>query len=207
MKITFSFLLLTLSSFICANSYAQENSVRLHHTHTIQVNENKVNELWNYIKTITSSHKILPPHIYFISFNAIEAGSAWTQWQTQWVVINHVEENPPWWLYDGFYYKGTRVIQVSPELFIKKRTDAKFTYEIQYEGMIVIAHEMLHYIFDQKKVPSVIHHCVMDKGDFQKNVASFVYKKPIVDTPLTGICEKIPSELIKKGIDLAHAKN
>lgn len=194
--------------FLCIfnNCYAERIHVPLHRGETLNANQAEIDELWEFAKKITNSTNIPPPRIYFVSFNRIKAGKAWSDWQDMWKKNMRMEDNPPWWMFDGFAYKGTNVIQLDPELFLKKGDINFFLPSSRYEGNLEVAHEMLHYIFGIKGVPGFLEHCIMDAGGFQNEIARHVFGSQKYQTSYKGICEKTPKNLIEGGIEQAlHA--
>ncbi len=191
--------------FLCIfnSCYAEQVHVPLHQEETLNADRAGIDELWEFVKKITNSSNIPPPHIYFVSFNRTVAGKAWSDWQDTWKKNARMEDNPPWWMFDGFTYKGTNIIQLDPKLFLKKGDINFFLRSSRYEGNLDIAHEMLHYIFGIKGVPGFLEHCIMDAGGFHDAIATHIYGSLKYGMSLKGICENTPQILIKGGIEQA----
>lgn len=183
--------------------HAEQTHVPLYETKTINVSQHEIDDLWKFVKEITETPDMPPPRIYFVSFNGSIAGEAWRAWQRKWVKGMRIQEDPLWWQFDGFSYKGTGVIQVNPHLFLQKSTPGSLLPFLRHDGNFVVAHEMLHYVFEIKGVPSFLEHCIMDAGGFQDAIVTHIYGAHEYGMSLRGICESTPQILIRGGIEQA----
>jgi hypothetical protein len=203
-------LTLLLFSFLAVGCVTyQRRTIILERSEGLSIKQDEVEEIWKLVCNLThTSLTFPPPRIYFETFNPSRMDTTWLAWQKEWMKKAKLDAYPRGDTYEGFFYTGTSVIQIDPNFFIKNdkdHLDPRTKEDARREGKRIIAHEMLHYIFEQKGVPPYLHHCIMDQGGYDRAIMSFVYQKPVQRTFLEGICEKTPKELIDLGIKHSQA--
>lgn len=203
-------LLIGFSLFVIGCAGHRESNVVFEHAQNLSITQGEVDELWNMVCDLThTSKKLPPPQIYFETFNPLRMNPVWLAWQKGWMKEAKLDAYPWGDTYEGFFYTGTSVIQIDPSFFSRNtkngRLDRENTDEQRKNGKEVIAHEMLHYVLEQKDIPAFLQHCIMDQGGYERAVMSFVYRKQVKTTSLEGICEKTPKKLIEQGIKQSQA--
>lgn len=169
------------------------------------VSQDEVDKLWNFILVITNtSSELPPPQIYFAKFDPRRMDSDFMKWQQGWVREARLNEYPWGDMYEGYFYTGTGMIQIDPQLFIVRNKNGDVECKTHDEGTHIIGHEMVHYIFEQKDVPPFLHHCIMDEGGYDRNIVSYIEHKSVHATFLSGICENTPPEIIEYGMKKAR---
>lgn len=190
----------------CATTnQSHESYVVLLKAEKLCVSQDEVDKLWNFILAITNtSSELPPPQIYFAKFDPKRMDSDFMKWQKGWIKESSLDEYPWGDGYAGYFYTGTSMIQIDPPLFIARNTKGTTECKMRKEGTYTIGHEMLHFIFEQKNVPPFLHHCIMDQGGYDRKIVSYIEHRFVRTTPLSGICENIPPEIIEYGIKKAQ---
>lgn len=163
--------ILTIGSLIFTTPVINANDqVALEGSVPDNINQEKIDKLWKFIKDLTGAPPQLPaPRIRFAHFEPARSGEEWIAWQKAWH-LNH-----PGSLYPisrtslGFYYEGTNVIQISPIAFLRDKevaydeTTIRGVHKVS-SGRVYffIAHEMEHYAYDGRMDPKN-QHCFFEK--------------------------------------------
>ncbi len=138
----------------------------------------QANLIWNFIKiSLNLPNSIQPPYIYFSPFNKDKQDKDFTDWQTKWILnnkyiweeyyrySNNFDSDFPFPKnFIAFHYDNTNYIQIDPKrsfLLYYQNNPYGVKEDLVGIGFYIMAHEMLHYAFQEKKIlPTKNHHCL-----------------------------------------------
>lgn len=186
----FKFLRMSVIIILCGSSKVYP--VTLHQgeipDHSFKVMEQRLTEIWEYVKVLGHAPKDLPPpHIYLSSFSTEDQPKELTEWQATWLKEHPLVPHPFPKTFRGFHYDGTNKIQIDPQTtffhyqFYSASPAGVKTDWVGY-GYYVAAHEMLHYVLETRGVPALLHHCVFilkfeNKPSFMERISQYLIDK------------------------------
>lgn len=199
MKPSTLFLVIFLLACTTLAQAGEYDHVVLNRAEHIDIHSKEIDELWRFVRHITNTQPDLPPpQIYFVTSDPARMDPEWSAWLNGWIKEVGFDGYPWGETYDASFYTGTTIIQVDPNLFLLDR----FFYEdsrrkARNEAKEIIAHEMLHYIFENKGLFSsrYIHHCVMYKALYEQQIREYIERTPITHTA-SSLCQGISPDLI-----------